>query len=117
MAFRHVLILLAAAACEKAATESSAPPSTTDRDPAQCTRDDDCVLLPSVLTCCVECPPAPPFEAAPAAVLDGMLVENETVCADGRSCARIPCERIPEPCVARAACVDGRCVAQSSGCD
>lgn len=85
---------------------------------AQCARDDECVLLPTALTCCIECPPAPPFEAAPSWVLDGMLIENETVCAEPRHlCPPVTCEPLPEGCVARAACVAGRCVVLSQGCE
>jgi len=84
----------------------------------ECTRDEDCVLLPSTMTCCAECPPAPPFEAAPASVLDGMLVENETVCSQSRKpCTPAECVPVPEGCVARAACDAGQCVAVSSGCE
>ena len=83
---------------------------------ADCHVDGDCVLLPE-LTCCGECPPAPPFQAAPRWVLDGMLVENETTCSyDTRPCPPRACDRVPRGCVARATCERGRCVVASSGC-
>jgi hypothetical protein len=83
---------------------------------ADCRVDDDCVLLPE-LTCCGECPPAPPFQAAPRRVLDGMLVENETSCSyDTRPCPPRACDRVPRGCVARATCEAGRCVVAASGC-
>ena len=85
---------------------------------AQCVRDDDCVLLPSALTCCVECPPAPPFESVPSWVLGGMLIQLETDCAErDRACQAVRCEPVPEGCVARAGCVNGRCVAVTAGCE
>ncbi len=81
-------------------------------------RDDDCVLLPADLTCCIECPPVPPYEAAPSWVLDGMLIENETECAERTSiCPEIPCAQQVEGCTARAACRHGRCVAIATGCE
>lgn len=83
----------------------------------QCLGADDCVLLPAALTCCVECPPAPPFEPAPSWVLGGMLIQLETDCAErDRACPAVRCEPVPAGCVARAACVRGRCAAVSSGC-
>ena len=105
--------LLGLAACEKPATEPKPVPAEL-----QCARDEDCVLLPNALTCCIECPPAPPFEAAASWVLDGMLIENETVCAEPRHlCPQIACEPLPAGCAARAACVAGRCVALAEGCE
>jgi hypothetical protein len=84
----------------------------------QCVRDDDCVLLPSALTCCVECPPAPPFEPAPSWVLGGMLIQHETDCAErDRACQEVRCDPVPAGCAARAACVNRRCVAVTSGCE
>lgn len=96
------------------ADEASSPGPAAAAD---CRVDDDCVLLPE-LTCCGECPPAPPFEAAPRWVLDGMLVEHETTCSrDTRPCPPRACQRVPRGCVARAACEAGRCVVRSTGCE
>jgi hypothetical protein len=105
-----LIAILLAASCEPSeALELAARP--------QCLRDDDCALLPVALTCCVECPPAPPFEPVPSWVLGGMLIQLETDCAQlDRACPEVRCEPVPEGCVARAACVNGRCVAVSSGC-
>ncbi len=107
------MIVAALAACRKAPGEASRTSSET----TECASDDDCVLLPSALTCCVECPPAPPFEAAATWVLDGMLIEQETVCAEGRHCPEVECELPPPGCVAHAACVASHCVVVASGCD
>ncbi len=110
---RWLVIVAALAACRKAPAEASRTSSET----TECESDDDCVLLPSALTCCVECPPAPPFEAAAVWVLDGMLIEQETVCAEGQHCPEVDCEPLPVGCVARAACAAHRCVVVASGCD
>ena len=94
-----------------------APVSDAPAANAECHADDDCVLLPSELSCCGECPPAPPFHAAPRWVLDGMLVEAETTCSyDTRACAPMACDPVPPGCIARPACEAGRCVARTSGC-
>ena len=115
-----LLAILLAASCEPAPQEraGTAAAQRTDESPVQCVRDDDCALLPSALTCCVECPPAPPFEPAPSWVLGGMLIQHETDCAErDRACQEVRCEPVPEGCVARAACVNGRCVAVTAGCE
>jgi hypothetical protein len=116
-----LIAILLAASCEPSAVlELAARPGAGARpagESTQCLRDDDCALLPSALTCCVECPPAPPFEPAPSWVLGGMLIQLETDCAQlDRACPEVRCEPVPAGCVARAACVNGRCVAVSSGC-
>jgi hypothetical protein len=81
----------------------------------ECVRDDDCVLLPRV-TCCGECAPSPPYEAAPRWVLDGMLVEAETTCArSSRPCTPPVCD-LPTTCVPHAACTEGRCQVSTRGC-
>jgi hypothetical protein len=111
------LVAIAVTGCDRIGTESAPVSSAGTSEPAQCLRDDDCVLLPSQLTCCIECPPAPPFEAAPGWVLDGMLIESETACAEAtRLCPRIHCEPVPAACTARAACVEQRCTAVTEGC-
>jgi hypothetical protein len=94
-------------------------PAQPQPDPAaECVRDEDCTLVPSELTCCTECPPAPPFEAAPVWVVDGMYLEQEDRCLDtARPCPKVRCARIPETCSARAACTRGRCTVVASGCD
>jgi hypothetical protein len=82
----------------------------------ECTIDSDCVLMPEV-TCCGECPPAPPFEAAPRESLDAVLIEAEERCAtDLRPCTPPVCDPVPRGCWAKAACDDGRCVAATDGC-
>lgn len=84
------------------------------RDP--CVRDQDCALLPYV-TCCGECPPAPPFEVGTREALDAIFIESEQRCAeDRRPCTPPVCERPPRGCYARAACQAGVCVVQAEGC-
>lgn len=108
-----LLALLAVAACEKLA----ASPESSPESNAQCSRDEDCMLVPSALTCCVECPPAPPFEAAPAWVVDGMYIENENRClATEIGCGEIECVQAPAGCSARAVCAEDRCTAVVTGC-
>lgn len=103
------VLLLALAACDKLATRAN--PET------QCTRDEDCTLVPSELTCCIDCAPAPPFQAAPVWVVDGMYIENEDRCLEtDRECPKITCANIPLGCSARAVCAAGRCAAVATGC-
>ena len=107
---RSAWLLLALAACDKVAGSLPAVD-------AQCVRDTDCTLVPSELTCCQECPPAPPYEAAPVWVVDGMYIENEDRClATDHVCPAIQCASVPPGCSARAVCAEGRCVAVASGC-
>lgn len=111
------ITVIAVAGCDRATSELEPASRALDPEPAQCLRDDDCALLPSQMTCCIECPPAPPFEAAPSWVLDGMLVESETACAEStRLCPEVQCESVPSGCTARAACVARRCIAITEGC-
>lgn len=107
---RTAWLLLALASCDKVTASLPAVD-------AQCVRDADCTLVPSDLTCCKECPPAPPYEAAPVWVVDGMYIENEDRClATDHVCPEIQCASIPPGCSARAVCAEGRCVAVASGC-
>jgi hypothetical protein len=100
-------------ACERPASEPEPIPAQL-----RCTHDEDCVLLPSTFTCCIECPPAPPYEAAASWVLDGMMIENETVCAEPRHlCLQVDCDPVPVGCIARAACVAGRCAVLEHDCE
>jgi hypothetical protein len=119
MALRAALFaILLAASCDRAPLTHEAEARTSEDEPAQCVRDDDCVLLPSALTCCIECPPAPPFEPAPSQLLAGKLIQLETECAQrDRACPEVRCDPVPPGCTARAACAAGRCVAVTSGCD
>jgi len=117
---RFAICILASclASCERSPLERAAAAQPASDQSAQCVRDDDCVLLPSALTCCIECPPGPPFEPAPSWVLAGMLIQNETDCAERvRACPDVRCDPVPEGCRARAACAAGRCVAVTSGCE
>ena len=100
------------------------PPASTDDSPAapepvldaDCVRDEDCALLPYV-TCCGECPPAPPFDVGTRSNLDAIFIELETQCAlDLRECTPPECDPMPAGCYAKAACVDGRCVVETDGC-
>ncbi|HEU0031459.1 MAG TPA: hypothetical protein VFQ53_12560 [Kofleriaceae bacterium] len=117
-------------ACDsRVASDRPAPRETTPASPSpapartgelgdECITDDDCALVPAALTCCNECPPAPPFDPAPRWVVDGMLIQLETDCArSDRLCVPAICERVPEGCVARAVCARGRCIASSTGCE
>jgi hypothetical protein len=83
---------------------------------ADCAHDDDCALVPDV-TCCGECRAAPPYEAGTRASIDAIFIELETKCALQREdCQPRACDPVPAGCYARAACVDGRCVAETEGC-
>jgi hypothetical protein len=76
------------------------------------------MLVPSALTCCTECPPAPPFEAAPTWVIDAMYIENENRClATEIDCGDIECPQVSAGCTGRAVCAEGRCTALSTGCE
>jgi len=112
-----IILTLAVATCDQARQVWTSDEARPAADVGECAKDEDCVLLPSALTCCIECPPAPPFEAAPAWVLDGMLIQSETDCAAGdRPCPDVQCETVPPGCSARAACSDHKCVAVADGC-
>ena len=109
--------LLVFAACEHFPFDWKAAEPAPASEAAQCVRDDDCELLPSALTCCIECPPAPPFEAVPDWVIGGLLIENETKCAEPKLCPEVTCDPVPLGCEARAACERGRCVVVANGCE
>ena len=49
--------------------------------PAECVRDADCALVPSLITCCGECEPAPPFEAVTKPLLEAVRNETDAQCA------------------------------------
>jgi len=84
----------------------------------ECTEDDDCTILPSELTCCGECEPAPPFVAVTRDVMDALLLEHETRCARStRLCHPPTCEAPANGCSAEARCAAGRCVIEVMGCD
>lgn len=117
---RLLIVLLALAGCGDTEVGGGAPAVAPREAPRQegvdCGRDEDCVLLP-VVTCCGECPPAPPFEAITREALDAVLIENEWKCgAHPRACDARACEPRPRGCYARAACVGSRCVVESEGC-
>jgi hypothetical protein len=78
--------------------------------PAQCSSDDDCVLQPSLMTCCGECEPGPPFEAMTRSDLEKLRSEVDSKCAPRtRVCEPPTCSPVPVGCEVRAACVNGRC--------
>lgn len=105
------LTLLAMTGCDKWPTDAAS------QEPAQCVVDDDCALLPSELTCCDECPPTPPFRAAPVEHVDAIYIENEHRCIQTEiSCPETKCEPLPAGCTARAVCAQGRCIARATGC-
>lgn len=83
----------------------------------ECEVDDDCGLMPSVMSCCGECDPAPPFEAVVRTAIDARLIELETYCAERTiECEPPSCEVVPAGCTARAVCVHGTCRVNESGC-
>jgi hypothetical protein len=123
-----LIALAAAALAVGSCRRGGAPPSPVDpptakgkpaadpSEPGECAADEDCVLMP-VLSCCGECPPAPPFEAVTRAELDSALIESEWHCTDKEhDCTGFACEALPEGCQARAACREGRCTVIESGC-
>jgi hypothetical protein len=92
-------------------------PAATEPEPGECVVDDDCGLMPSQMTCCGECPPAPPFEAVPRTAIDSRLLELETDCApQTRLCIPPVCEPVPAGCDAQAICIDHRCRLVETGC-
>ncbi|MGE0395321.1 MAG: hypothetical protein AB7T06_01240 [Kofleriaceae bacterium] len=119
-ALPHVSSLILAATAVFAADrgcEAIESPNMDVRE-AECETDDDCGLMPSRLTCCGECEPAPPFEAVPRSQIDALLIELDTQCAPRtRLCEPPVCEEVPFECEARAACIAGVCRAiASSAC-
>lgn len=82
---------------------------------SECIEDEDCVLLPSALTCCGECDPAPPFEALPRAQLEDRRAALVEECAPAtRLCEPPACPAVPQACRARATCRAGICQAVAS---
>lgn len=76
----------------------------------ECVRDDDCVLRPSVITCCGTCAPIRPFEAIPVARLDQILRDAETVCVTpSRHCEPPVCPDLDPDIEARAVCTANVC--------
>jgi len=93
-------------------------PCASSAAPTECRSDDDCTLLPAQLTCCGECPPAPPFEAVTRHEMDAILLERETTCSQStRLCQPPVCEPRLRSCSAQARCSVGRCVVDETGCD
>lgn len=83
----------------------------------ECVVDDDCVLMPSAINCCGECPPAPPYDAVSGEELASLLIQLETDCAEWtRLCEPPACEIISQRCEPRAICVEGRCRTDAAGC-
>ncbi|MBX3160441.1 MAG: hypothetical protein KF773_31035 [Deltaproteobacteria bacterium] len=110
------IALAALAACQNGSLDGASVAATLDpQEPPPCTRDDECALAPHELTCCLECPPAPPFEAVPTSVLAARRIELETDCAAAAPvCRESTCDPVPHGCAASAACVRGACVAVAS---
>lgn len=108
-----IVAMLVLAACDSWPSLATSEAESS----AQCVRDEDCTLVPSALTCCAECPPAPPFRAAPLWTVDRMYIENEHRClATEIGCPEITCARVQAGCTARATCARGRCTAVTTGC-
>jgi hypothetical protein len=106
-------------ACERIVAvsieDTRTPPNSTAA--SECVVDDDCGLMPSMMTCCGECDPAPPFEAVPRTAIDARLIELETSCGETSVVCEDPvCEIAPAGCVARAICLNGVCRVIESGC-
>jgi len=118
-AARHAVALTLLAGCpdlppREEVRSADVPAPLLDAD---CARDQDCALLPYV-TCCGECPPAPPFDVGTREDLDAIFIEQEERCAlDRRECTPPTCDPLPPGCYARAGCVAGRCVVEVDGCD
>jgi hypothetical protein len=74
----------------------------------ECASDSDCVLMPSIVTCCGECEPAPPFAAAPRSELAQLRAWCEP---PERECDPPLCSPVPDGCDARAECRAGECKA------
>jgi len=111
-----VLVACALAACDR----DPASGATVELAPAaiECRVDDDCTLMPAVMTCCEECDPVPPFEVVPRTAVDAVLIELETRCAAKPPiCEPRSCEVPPPGCQATAICVQGRCsLVQTDAC-
>lgn len=88
-------------------------PATPARE--QCTRDDDCVLVPSLITCCGECQPAPPFEAVPLGRLASRRTAASEMCLPStRGCEPPVCPAVIQGCEVRAICAAGSCAVEAS---
>jgi hypothetical protein len=88
-------------------------PAATARP--ECTQDADCALMPSVITCCGDCEPAPPFEAVPVGSLEARLRETADACfPTTRLCDPPSCPIVPEGCQARAVCAAGSCSVEAT---
>jgi len=89
------------------------PPGEAD----DCVTDDDCTLLPPIISCCGECDPVPPFEAVPRSTVDALLLELDTQCAQRTGLCTPPvCESAPPGCFARATCAAGHCHVVDGDC-
>lgn len=89
-----------------------------DEATVECTHDDDCGLAPAFVSCCVECAPAPPFEAVTRDELDALWLDLEARCAESSSaCVPVTCPIVAPGCVARAVCDHGRCRVVEAGCE
>jgi hypothetical protein len=112
------VVLLGTLACERLEALSQALVAVQAGAPNVCRTNDDCTLLPSRMTCCGECAPAPPFEAVTRQEMDALLIELETTCAQStRLCTPPVCEPPLRGCSAQARCSVGRCVVDETGCD
>jgi hypothetical protein len=105
-------------ACERiTSTFERSEPVSASSIGVECMVDDDCGLMPPLMTCCGECDPSPPFEAVPRTAIDARLIDLENYCAErGQACDPPICEIAPPGCVARAICVRGTCQVVESGC-
>lgn len=82
---------------------------------AECHLDDDCTLMPALITCCGECDPAPPYEAVPRALLDEVrLVTNEDCAPHTRLCDPPACSMQVENASPSVICRGGRCEVQET---
>lgn len=101
--------VILAGACDR-------PPFDPSSD--ECRVDDDCTLMPSVMNCCGECAPAPPFEAVPRTAVDARLLELDTLCGQRTTvCEPMDCDVAQPGCQASASCVAGHCmVVQNDKC-
>lgn len=107
-----LLATVAVVACHELyfADDDLRDPTTMAKAGDTCVRDDDCVVMPALLTCCGECEPIAPYEAVPRAVLAERRRALEASCAPRtQPCDPPACTAPPAGCVVRAVCDQGQC--------
>lgn len=96
-------------------TDANVDPPRKIAEPAECVVDDDCVLVPELMTCCGECDAVPPLEAAPWAMVDEIRRDAEESCAPrDRLCEPPICPSAPADCEAHPICRAGQCAVEAN---